>query len=1023
MFAGTVGAAGSGYAGRMLLLALLSCTDGREAKDKSAILSVDVTETWTMDGLKGPATVLRTEMNVPHVYATDREDLARVYGFEMARDRYFEIDLARRLGLGELSELFGQPALSSDLQSRQNGTTYVADLVVRNLTDDQAVQFDAFAAGINDYIDAVAAGALPPPSELEVAAPLLGGQPVELMRRFERRDVAGVAAAIVYNLGYETGDIGTTVTQSRIPTTYAEGTALRDLRADGLWDDVWLRIEPVFPVASAHGWQTETTDDRRRGRVAPLPASLADRAEKHAAKLERRLGHEHVMGFGSNAWAVQGTKTTDGRALVAGDGHLSLAVPSLFYQIGLDTSVLGGGDTHQMGLTIPGMPLMAVGTNGKVGWSQTQLMGDITDWYREEIELDEAGYPRAARLGDAWEPLQRFEEGFTIADIPLLDSVGHEESWSRWTTADGRWITDIEGRPTTIDEELAAGEARVMLQGDLVVPMDTDGDGRITAISFDYTGLDESNLLLAVDGFGHADDVRGFQEATRGLVAYSQNIAVGDHEGSILYTGYQAVPCRGYLERNADGTWTDGSDPSMLLDGTRYGGFTIPTVDGKVDESQASDPYSCVVPFDVYPQARNPAQGYVLTANNDIGAISLDNSLTNDPWYVGGPWAEGYRADTIDRRLAAVTADNSADIAAMASIQADTRSGTGAQLTPVLLSAIEHAKAASIDGETGDDADGRLAALYAADAARLDEVAVRLSAWKDADYPTPSGVETFYSVPAAGDAELSVATTVFNAWLGPFQSRIWDDEGWPDVFRPTGGTGRMRTLMRLLRGRGADNPEGLASWNEATGESAFFDVLGTDTVETSDELALLALRDALDWLESPGSKGEGGYGTADMSRWIWGLRHWVHFDSQLSDFLGDDPRFAPIIEKFAITPERLPLADDLPSDDPRNGMPGFPRPGDNFSVDAANAGMNGRYFDYGSGPVFRMVISLGPDGVTGQNILPQGQSGLNDSPFFDDQAKLWLGNETIPMWIDPADVAAHATSREEILPADPWYAP
>jgi acyl-homoserine lactone acylase PvdQ len=38
-------------------------------------------------GLKAPATVVRTEMNVPHIYASDREDLSRVYGFVMARDR------------------------------------------------------------------------------------------------------------------------------------------------------------------------------------------------------------------------------------------------------------------------------------------------------------------------------------------------------------------------------------------------------------------------------------------------------------------------------------------------------------------------------------------------------------------------------------------------------------------------------------------------------------------------------------------------------------------------------------------------------------------------------------------------------------------------------------------------------------------------------------------------------------------------------------------------------------------------
>jgi hypothetical protein len=42
---------------------------------------------------------------VPHVYAYDRVDLARAYGFTQARDRYFEMELARRLGRGTVSDL------------------------------------------------------------------------------------------------------------------------------------------------------------------------------------------------------------------------------------------------------------------------------------------------------------------------------------------------------------------------------------------------------------------------------------------------------------------------------------------------------------------------------------------------------------------------------------------------------------------------------------------------------------------------------------------------------------------------------------------------------------------------------------------------------------------------------------------------------------------------------------------------------------------------------------------------------
>jgi acyl-homoserine lactone acylase PvdQ len=108
--------------------------------------------------------------------------------------------------------------------------------------------------------------------------------------------------------------------------------------------------------------------------------------------------------FGSNSWAGAGAKTPDGATLLAGDGHLQIDIPSIFYQIGLDTSVLGGGDIHQVGLTIPGFPVLAVGTNGNVAWCQTQLSADVTDWYREEIRLDPNGLPLESMFQGEWRP-------------------------------------------------------------------------------------------------------------------------------------------------------------------------------------------------------------------------------------------------------------------------------------------------------------------------------------------------------------------------------------------------------------------------------------------------------------------------------------------------------------------------------------------------------------------------------------------------------------------------------------------
>ena len=86
-------------------------------------------------------------------------------------------------------------------------------------------------------------------------------------------------------------------------------------------------------------------------------------------------------------------------------------------------------------------------------------------------------------------------------------------------------------------------------------------------------------------------------------------------------------------------------------------------------------------------------------------------------------------------------------------------------------------------------------------------------------------------------------------------------------------------------------------------------------------------------------------------------------------------------------------------------------------MDAANGGFGGRDFDHGSGPVYRMVIALDEEGVSGRNIFPNGQSALIDSPHFSDQAALWLGNETMPIWFSLDDVLANRLSREQLAPA------
>ncbi|MCO4764409.1 MAG: penicillin acylase family protein, partial [Myxococcales bacterium] len=981
-------------------------------------------------------------------YAANRHDLNMVQGFVVARDRYFFIEMGRRLGLGQVAGIFGDSGLDSDFESRMSGMTHVAEQLFANLTDTQKANFEAYAAGVNHYVKLAKAGKVPMPSEVELAAGLLGfKEKGDMLTEWTAKDVCGFAAVLIYQLGYETGDVGRGKAVLGFDKLFA-GKAFEKLRRDGAVSDIWGDIVPPNKTTSANGWGLETKDGPPKppppqdgasagipaGQMGamptslPLPPALLERLTSRFKRLQDRLGRHHPSGFGSNAWAVAGDKTKDGFALMAADGHLSLTIPSYFYQAGLNTSVLGGGDVTQLGLLLPGLPLVVVGTNGHVAWNQTQLFGDITDWYREEVQLDDKGAPKTTKFKGEWKAVSKKTEKFTSLKIKsaLFPSKGGEQSWDRFTTFDGRWIADIEGKKVKDSYKPAAGETVINFGGNFIVPSDTDKDGVITAVSFDYTGLDNGNLLLGVDAFGSAKNVEEFRQATRHLVAYSQNLVAADGDGDILYTGYQAVPCRGYLDRNKDGSWKPGADPSQLLDGTKYGGFTVVVgKDGKVDESAGKDdPYKCVVPFDKYPQSISPKRGYVVTANNDIGGATLDNSLSNDPWYVGGPWLSGFRAGRIADELIRMGKGKEADVAAMSKLQADKRSPLGAQYTAFLRKAIADGKKLSdklkVDKGTMAPWEVRAAGLYnSLTQTVVNSVDARLGEWEQADFQALSGVETFYHTPTGTEGKTAVAAMVFNAWLGRFQNLVFNDEPMPGIWRFSGSTSRARTLKRFVLGIGVDNPEKLVSFNKQTGESVFFDILSTKEVERSTEIALKALQQTLQFLAGPPGKepGTGGFGTEDTSKWLWGLRHQVKFESTIADFFGTDDSFNFITDQFAITTKKLPLAEKMDAKDPRKNLKWFPRGGDAFVVDAAGGTRTDRWH-YGSGPVFRMVIGLKKGEVKGVNILPGGQSDIKESAHFSDQAESWLANKTIPLRFSVSDVVAGASGREVFNPAN-----
>jgi penicillin amidase len=1012
--------------------------------DPGRILSVPETAAFHLPTLESDVQVVYTELGVPHVFAANEHDLRVVQGYLAGRDRFFQITLYRYNGLGEVSRLVGDGALSTDLAARSRGYREVAERLCASLTPEQEMRMDAYAEGVNAYIDDVRTGAAPPPGEFVTFRLLLAATSVaDAMPRVDRMALCGVAATIVYQTGFERDDVYASQAEDAIRARFV-GDPFETLRREGALADVLGRVDPVHPVTSAecagpmpcYGLELGTAMTRsdhglhRMPFAPPLPGLEPTMVARALDSLER-LGIHPPRGvdFGSNAWAVSSAGTTDGSSVFAADGHLALSVPTLiFYQLGLDTRVFGDEATgrRQLGMGIPGIIPMGPGTNGHVVWSQTYLEADASDWYREEIVLDAAGLPAFSRFANAGGTLEdralvRIDEPYEIANVAALMSVGRTETIPRWTTFDGRHLLGIEGRTPAEGEVPGTGESLVYMDGQPVIPGDLDGDGVVSGLSLDYLAFDASNVLAMIDVFGEATTVEDMGEATRRNAGYTQNFLFADDTGSVMYTAYNATPCRDYLRPAGSTTgWAPGGNPQRVLDGTRFGGFTIPLdANGFPDETAgASDPSRCIIPFDRWPRSIDPDRGFVLTANNDLAGTSLDGDLSNDALYLGGPWAVGYRADTIHDALAGMVATDGASVDAMATLQADHQSRVGQQYVPLLHDAVERARTLAASTDPLDPDEARLAALYESDAAGLDEAMMRLDTWLGRGAIGHSGVTTFYEPDGATHGDDAVATMIHVEWFRNLIARIFDDEDIDLAFDFDPRTLRLGTLRRIFDGRDAANPEMLASFNAATGESIFFDVRGTAPVERSDEALVGALVDALVTLRAPSADpGLGGFGTTDMSAWIWGLRHQVRFESILKIYAGDVMGVDLLAGSFKIDTGRLPLADSFPPGDPREGLSWFPRPGDFDDVDAANPSFDrsGDY-TYAYGPNMRMVVQLHDGVVRGQNILPGGQSGRTMSPHFDDQAALWLGNDAIPLRYTVEEIVTGAEGREAFHP-------
>ncbi len=109
--------------------------------------------TLSVDGLHAPVTVTRNAQGVPSIHATTMEDLLFAQGYVTAQDRLWQMDTLRRHAAGELAEILGPELVLHDEMQRYLQLRAAADRAAASLPPDQRRELEAYARGVNAFID------------------------------------------------------------------------------------------------------------------------------------------------------------------------------------------------------------------------------------------------------------------------------------------------------------------------------------------------------------------------------------------------------------------------------------------------------------------------------------------------------------------------------------------------------------------------------------------------------------------------------------------------------------------------------------------------------------------------------------------------------------------------------------------------------------------------------------------------------------------------------------------------------
>jgi len=328
---------------------------------------------------------------VPHIFATRDEDAYRALGYVVARDRLFQLWIQTMASAGRLTEIAGARALPLDREMRRLAIPWSAERKLANIDSapETAKLIRAYADGVNAYIDHMSRDELPLEFRLLGMTSVPHWDPLNSFLLFNRMG---------WTLAYIAPELERALAASRVgaaaaASLFPENSPIQEpIQPNGRKSPRFDFSPLAAPGVADHG-DSQT-----------LIAALGDFLPASASSIVDT--DERQRGFASNNWAVAPLRSATGDALLAGDPHLELTLPSIWYEAQL--VVPGSLDVY--GVTIPGLPGVIIGFNRDVAWTFTNTGADVLDFYTEQV--DDAAHPTKYLVDKEWKPLEQRVERY-----------------------------------------------------------------------------------------------------------------------------------------------------------------------------------------------------------------------------------------------------------------------------------------------------------------------------------------------------------------------------------------------------------------------------------------------------------------------------------------------------------------------------------------------------------------------------------------------------------------------------------